>query len=82
MIDMQYVKLTEVNGRWKADIIESFLVAEGIEVQLIQDAVTHYLYKSPFDLVQIFVPNKKVLEARELLKPFDEFKPEEEYLRL
>jgi hypothetical protein len=70
---IRYVKIGEVNGRWKAEIIESLLSAEGMEVQLIQDAVTHYLYKSPFDLVQIFVPDNKVLEARELLKAFDEF---------
>ena len=69
----QYVKIGEVNGRWKAEIIESLLSAQGMEVQLIQDAVTHYLYKGPFDLVQIFVPDKMVLEARELLKSFDEF---------
>ncbi len=69
---MQYIKLTEVNGRWKAEIIESFLTAQGIEVQLIESAITHYLYKSPFDLVEIFVPDQKIKEARELLQSFDE----------
>jgi len=78
MDKMKYEKIGEVNGRWKAEIIESLLSAEGIEVQLIQDAVTHYLYKGPFDPVQIFVPGRKVIKARELLKSFDELQPEKD----
>lgn len=72
MTRLKYVILTEVTGRWKAEIIESYLIAEGIEVQLIQDAVTHYLYKSPFDPVQVFVPENRLADARELLKFLDE----------
>ena len=75
---MKYEKIGEVNGRWKAEIIESFLEAEGIEVELVQDSVTHYLYKGPFDLVQLYVPNLKAVKARELLKSFDEIQPDED----
>lgn len=78
MEESGYEKIGEVNGRWKADLIESFLKAEGMDVQLIQDAVTHYLYKSAFDLVEIHVPKSEVFRARELLKSFEEMQPDEE----
>ncbi len=78
MDEMKYEKIGEVNGRWKAEIIESFLEAEGIEVELVQDSVTHYLYKGPFDLVQLYVPNLKAVKARELLESFEEFEADED----
>jgi len=71
--ELKYEKIGEVNGRWKAEIIESFLAAEGIEVQLIQESITQSAYKGSFDLVQIFVPRREVSKARELLKSFEEF---------
>ena len=70
MDEMKYVKLTEVNGRWKADIIESLLEAHGIDVELIQEAVGS-IYGITVDglgLVQVFVPRAMLGEARELLK--------------
>lgn len=73
MDELKYEKIGEVNGRWKAEIIESFLAAEGIEVQLIQESITQSAYKGSFDLVQIFVPRREVSKARELLKSFEEF---------
>ena len=48
MDELKYEKLGEVNGRWKAEIIQSLLLAEGIEAQLVQDAVTHYVYKGSY----------------------------------
>ena len=78
MEESGYEKIGEVNGRWKADLIESFLKAEGLDVQLIQGAVTHYLYKSAFDLVEIYVPKSEVAKARKLLTAFEEMQPDEE----
>ena len=78
MDKMRYERIGEVNGRWKADIIESFLVSQNIEVQLIQDSITHHAYKGFYDLVQIFVPNAQVIKARELLNSFDEFQLEDD----
>ena len=71
----RYEKIGEVNGRWKADIIESLLVSHDIQVQLVQDAITHYAYKGIYDLVAIFVPGEQVALARELLSSFEEFQP-------
>jgi hypothetical protein len=69
---MQYALLTEVLGRWKADIIESFLLVEEIDVVLIQEAVSHFTHTTSFAPVKIFVPKASLQRARNLLKTFDE----------
>ena len=79
MDEMRYAKLTEVLGRWKAEILESFLEAEGIDVELIQDSLSHTFYTHAFAPVQIFIPKEHIEQARELLKVFDEnFEKDEE----
>ena len=55
MHEMQYALLTEVLGRWKADIIESYLITEEIDVVLIQGTVSD-LFTTSFAPVKIFVP--------------------------
>ena len=75
MDEMKYTKLAEITGRSNADMIESFLEAEGIDVELVQESVTHTTYVTPFALVQVFVPKDQLEQARELLKGFDEGLP-------
>ena len=72
MNEMKYTKLTEVLGRWKAEVVESFLESEGIDVELIQDSLSHTFYTHAFAPVQIFVPNEKLEEARELVRNLDD----------
>jgi len=72
---MQYALLTEVTGRWMADVIESFLIAEEIDVVLIQGTVSD-LFASPFAPVKIYVPKESISRARNLLKIFDEAQDE------
>ena len=72
MNEMKYAKLTEVLGRWKAEVVESFLESEGIDVELIQDSLSHTFYTHAFAPVQIFVPNEKLEEASELVKALDD----------
>jgi hypothetical protein len=72
MNEMKYTKLTEVLGRWKAEVVESFLESEGIDVELIQDSLSHTFYIHAFAPVQIFVPNEKLEEARELVRNLDD----------
>ncbi len=50
--EMQYALLTEVLGRWKADIVESFLMAEEIDVVLIQGTVAD-LFTTSFAPVKV-----------------------------
>ena len=72
MDQMRYAMLTEVLGRWKADIIESFLRAEEIDVVLVQDGVSHSTQQTTFTPVKIYVPKESIKQARNLLKTFDE----------
>lgn len=67
--------LTETNGRGQADLLKSHLEAEGIEVELFQEAVGHHIYPVMIDglgRVQLFVPKVKLALARELLAAYGE----------
>jgi hypothetical protein len=71
MDELKYAVIAEVHGRLEAEMIESFLEAEGIDVELFQESVGRYAYPVAVDglgRVQIFVPNENIDEARELLK--------------
>lgn len=72
MDQMRYAMLTEVFGRWKADILESFLRSEEIDVVLIQESVSGSTQQTSFTPVKIYVPKASLKRARELLKLFDE----------
>ena len=75
MDSMKWEKLTEVQGRLEAELIESYLEANGVDVELIQESVGHSAFPVVIDglgRVQIFVSKKKLRKARELLKEFTE----------
>lgn len=72
MDEMQYAMLTEVLGRWKADILESFLRSEEIDVVLIQDSVAGSTQQTSFTPVKVYVPRASLKRARALLKSFEE----------
>jgi hypothetical protein len=70
---MKYEKLTEVQGRLDATMIESYLEAQGIDVELIQESIGQSIYPVAVDglgRVQIFVPIEKIDEALELMKTY------------
>lgn len=71
MDEMKYARLTEVLGRWKAEIVESFLESEGMEVVLVQDSLSQSAYSNPFAPVQIFVPKESLEQARELVRDLE-----------
>ena len=74
MDEMKWDVLAEVYGRMEAEGIKSLLEAEGIQVELIQEAAGR-LYAVAVDglgRVQIFVPKKQLQEAREWLKIYRE----------
>jgi hypothetical protein len=72
MDEMNYEKIGEANGRAEAEIIESFLKAEGIDVELVEESVSHTSFAVPFARVEIFVPKEAAQKAIKLLKPFDD----------
>lgn len=71
MNEMKYALLTEVVGRWKADILENFLKTEDIDVVIVQETLTD-LFTSTFSPVKIYVPKADIERAHELLKTFEE----------
>ncbi len=69
---MKYEKIGEANSRAEAEVIESFLEAEGIDVELVEESISRSAYAFPLTRVQIFVPKELLDQALELLKPFDD----------
>ena len=75
MDELKYEIIVEVNGRLEAEMIESLLEAEGIDVELVQESIGHSAYPVAVDglgRVQIYVPKGKINEAREWLKAYRE----------
>jgi len=73
MDEMKWEKLTDVYGRLEADVIKSFLEAEGISVELFQEAIGLHAFPTTIDglgRVQLFVPKEKVEEARKLFEAY------------
>lgn len=70
MSELKWVLLTEVYGRLNAELIKSLLNANGIAVELFQEAAGgNYAYPTNFGefaLVQIFVPKNKISESKEI----------------
>ena len=74
MDQMKWVLLTEITGRGMAELLKSFLEAEGVPVQLIQESAGQSLFPVAVDglgSVQVFVPKDQVEAARELLAAYD-----------
>jgi hypothetical protein len=75
MEELKWVKLTEVYGRMDADLIESYLEANGIDVELFQEAVGHHIYPTTIDglaKVQVFVARENLEGARKLIEHFND----------
>jgi hypothetical protein len=71
---MKYELLTELNNRLEADLLESYLEAHDIDVELFQEAIGRHAYPVTVDMlgrVQVFVPKEKMKQAKELLETFN-----------
>jgi len=71
---MTWDLLTEVQGRLEADLLKSYLEAQGVEVELFQEAVGHHVYPvmvNGLGKVQLFVPKDRIDIARQLLYSFN-----------
>jgi hypothetical protein len=78
MDELKYEKVGEANSRGEAEVIESFLKAEGIDVELIEESISRTAYAFPLVRVEILVPNTQAKQALKLLTPFDDIQPEED----
>lgn len=73
MNEMKYDLLTELHNRLEADLLESYLEANGIDVELVQESIGHNIYPVTMDglgHVQVFVPKEKIKAAKKLLEKF------------
>lgn len=77
MDTLKYEKIGEANSRAEAEVIESFLKAEGIDVELVEEAILHSAYVFPLARVDIFVPKEKVQQTLKFLEVFNDIQPEE-----
>lgn len=74
MDELKYEMLTERSSRMEADLLESYLEANGIDVELFQEAVGHSVFPVTIEMlgrVQVFVPKEKMKAARKLLENFE-----------
>jgi hypothetical protein len=72
--EMKYELLTELTGRLEADLLESYLEANGVDVELFQESVGQNAYPVTVDMlghVQVFVPKGKLKQAKKLLEKFN-----------
>ena len=73
MDELKYGLLTKMNNRLEADLLESYLEANGIDVELFQESVGHSAFPVTIDMlghVQVFVPKEKLKQAQKLLENF------------
>jgi Putative prokaryotic signal transducing protein len=78
MSELKYEKIGEANNRAEAEVIEGFLEAEGIDVELVEESISRSAYAFPLTRIEIFVPKEKAAEAQKFLKEFDDIKPGED----
>jgi hypothetical protein len=74
MDEMKWELLTEITGRGMAELFKSFLEAEGVQVQLIQESAGQSLFPVAVEglgSVQVFVPKDQIEAARELLAAYE-----------
>ena len=63
-----------MTGRMQAELLESFLEANGVDVELFQESIGHSIYPVNVDMlgyVQVFVPKEKLKKAKKLLEDFE-----------
>jgi ATP phosphoribosyltransferase regulatory subunit HisZ len=73
MDELKYGLLADIQGRWQAELLKSFLQAENVAVELFQESLGQSIYPSTLDIlgnVQVYVPKAQLSKARKLLKEF------------
>ena len=81
MDEMKYDFLTEVQGRWQADLLKSYFESAGIDVQLFQESLGQNIYPTTLDIlgnVQLFVPKEQLETAQKLLAEYFDHEEESE----
>jgi len=81
MDELKWELLTEVQGRFNADLLKSYFDASSIELELFQEALGQHIYPTALDMlgrVQVFVSKEQADDARKLLEEYDNVMEEKE----
>ena len=81
MEELTYEFLTEVQGRWQADLLKSYFEACGVDVELFQESLGQHIYPTTLDIlgrVEIFVSKEQAEDARKFLDEYNNAKLTEE----
>ena len=74
MDELKWELLTEVQGRFNADLLKSYFEAAGIELELFQEALGQHIYPTALDMlgrVQVFVSKEQAEDAHKLLEEYN-----------
>ena len=74
MDELKWELLTEVQGRFNADILKAFFNEYGIEIETFQESLGQHIYPTTLDIlgsVQIFVSKEQAEDARKLLEEYN-----------
>ena len=75
MDELKYELLTELSNFLEADLLKSYLEAEGIDTELFQESIGRTSFPVIIEQlghVQVFVPKEKIKKAKQLLKLFNQ----------
>ena len=73
MDELKWEHLTDVQGRFNADILKAYLEEYGIEITTFQESLGQHIYPTTLDIlgnVQIFVSKEQANDARKLLEEY------------
>lgn len=79
MDELKWTHLTDVQGRFEADILKAYFEEYGIEITTFQESLGQSIYPTTLDIlgnVQIFVSNEQAENARKLLEEYHNAKEE------
>ena len=80
MDELKWELLTEVQGRFNADILKAYLESCGIEIETFQESLGQNIFPTNLDIlgnVQLFVSKEQVDDARKLLEEFNNMEDED-----
>jgi hypothetical protein len=81
MEELKWEHLTDVQGRFEADILKAYFEEYGIEITTFQESLGQHIYPTTLDIlgnVQIFVAKEQAEAARKLLEEYDNAKEVDE----
>ena len=79
MDELKWEHLTDVQGRFEADILKAYFAEYGIEIETFQESLGQNIYPTTLDIlgnVQLYVSKEQAEAARKLLEEYHNAKIE------